>query len=344
MRLQTHSFRLVTFAMVYAAWRANALPDLPTLEELLPELPPAQFSPTLGQSISSSIDLSTLRLAWTDSDRSMVELTSTVDAELEFLKVHLQSIYDEAFQSSVECREWILAHVSERIGADRWLYCVNDGSLLSARITGVSYEYDELNGSVRFLGNLEIPQGTINRRVYVSFASDTKPRVSKPEPKEFPKADFVATQNWIKSESDEPGLLMVKSDWLDPDVNYKTVTLLDARHVPQTNLNLVTVRHELSDLLLFLAPVFDQSEQKIPSRWKCIGLDYVADRPGDHCGATSSTTIYALPDFNNDGCRELMVNSSYTTSLYDLSLKDRDTPHVLRCQLGLPTAIVQGRQ
>jgi len=266
-----------------------------------------------------------------------VELTYSAQTEGAFVKEFPEVMNEPESNVSAARERWILTHVPEKIGDKRWLYCADDGVILSARITGVGYKYDGLDGAVKFFGSLEIHGEQGSRHLYISFPSKSHPRLAKREKEELPRADVEATRNWMKSESDEPGLLMVTPLWFNPKVNYRTVSLLEARCIPQTDFNLITVRHELSDYLLFLSPVFNQSGHKELSNWKCVSMESVADRPGDHCGATSNTTIYALPDFNNDGCRELIVNSSYTTCLYDLSLEGRESPQVLRCQLGLPT-------
>lgn len=337
MRRWTRNIRLISIAVIAGAWEANAGPNTPTLEELLLEQPPAYFAPTFSESITPSIDIKELRLAWTDRGKSFVELTYPAQTEGAFLTAFPDAMTEINISITAARKRWILSHVSEKLGDERWLYSVDDGALHSATITDISCTYDGLSGKVSFFGQLDLPIRTHGRHLYISFPCESKPRLENRDTKEFPKADFEALRNWMKSKADEPGLVMVTPKWFNPEINYKTVELLDARTVPQSGFNLITVRHALSDYLLFLAPLFDQSGQKKPE-WKCVTMEPVADRPGEFCGATDNATIYALPDFNQDGSRELMVNSSYTTTLYDLSIKDRETPHVLRCQLGLPTS------
>lgn len=209
------------FALVIGAWQTSADPYSPKIEELLPELPPAQFAPTFGHSIRPALTLKDLRLAWTDRGTSFVELTYSAQTEGAFVK-EFPEVMNEPESNVTAARErWILTHVPEEIGDKRWLYCADDGVILSARITGVGYEYDGLDGAVKFFGALEIPGEQGSRHLYISFPSKSHPSLEKRDKAELPRADIEATRNWMKSESDEPSLLMVTPKWFNPDINYK---------------------------------------------------------------------------------------------------------------------------
>jgi hypothetical protein len=225
-----------------------------------------------------------------------------------------------------EKRDWVFARVTETIGNEYWLYCVDDSQLRKGKISAAIGNYDGLSGSVTFSGRLTINPKVVNDHIYIAFPFDQTPRISGRKAKPLPEFD---REDVLK--------------WMAPDPDFKTASLLESYRVPKCDLVLATIRIELSDVLFCFSPSHGRLwRMNFPGGGPSGGLA-VAERPGEHCGAMENTTIYVLPDFDGDGYNELLVNST-ATMLFDLSTHASGTLRRLRSQPYLPTRTLPGKK